>query len=70
MDSDHKFLVTASDGLIDDNISVVVKCPVTCSKQSMEALAKSDDDFCLEVYKDLKNLQGVSKRLTPTQNRT
>ena len=52
IDKDNKYLVTIPDGLIGDDKIVEIKCPFKCSKTSMENLAKSDGNFCLEMSPD------------------
>jgi len=52
IDKDNKYLVTIPDGLIGEDKIVEIKCPFKCSKSSMENLAKSDANFCLEMSPD------------------
>ena len=52
VDKDHKYLVSIPDGLIDDDKLVEIKCPYKCSKNSMESLARSNEQFCLKITDD------------------
>ena len=52
VDRNNKFLISIPDGLIDDDRIVEIKCPMGCSKASMETLAKTEADFCLEISTD------------------
>ena len=49
VDKEHKFLVCIPDGFINDDKLVEIKCPFKCQGQSMEELARTDDNFCLRV---------------------
>eukprot|EP00092_Neocalanus_flemingeri_P035623 GFUD01038780.1.p1 GENE.GFUD01038780.1~~GFUD01038780.1.p1 ORF type:complete len:448 (-),score=121.66 GFUD01038780.1:176-1381(-) len=49
VDKEHKFLVSIPDGLIDHDKLGEIKCPYTCSRNTMESLAKSDQNFCLKL---------------------
>ena len=51
-DRNHKYLVTVPDGLIEDNKIVEIQCPVQAARCSMETLATTEEDFCLEISSD------------------
>ena len=52
LDRNHKYLVTVPDGLIEDNKMVEIQCPVQAARCSMETLATTEEDFCLEMSSD------------------
>ena len=52
LDRNHKYLVTVPDGLIEDDKMVEIQCPVQAARCSMETLATTDEDFCLEMSSD------------------
>jgi len=49
VDKDDNFLSCCPDGFIDDDKLVVIKSPYQCVKNCMEFLAKSDENFCLQI---------------------
>ena len=49
VDKEHKFLVCIPDGIIDEDTLVEIKCPYKCADDSIEALARNDPGFCLEL---------------------
>lgn len=49
VDKENKFLVCIPDGLIGDDKLVEIKCPYKCSQATMESLARTDDNFCLQI---------------------
>ena len=51
-DRNHKYLVTVPDGLIEENKIVEIQCPVQAARCSMETLATTEEDFCLEISSD------------------
>ena len=51
-DRNNKFLISIPDGLIDEDKIVQIKCPLGCSKASMETLARDEENFCLEISTD------------------
>ena len=51
-DKEHKFLVAIPDGLINSDKMVDIRCPLRCSKLSMEKVAVEDENFCLERCED------------------
>ena len=52
LDRNHKYLVTVPAGLIEDDKMVEIQCPVQAARCSMETLATTDEDFCLEMSSD------------------
>ena len=52
LDRNHKYLVTVPDGLIEDDKMVEIQCPVQAARCSMETLATTEEDFCLEMSSD------------------
>ena len=48
----HKYLVTVPAGLIEDDKMVEIQCPVQAARCSMETLANTEEDFCLEMSSD------------------
>ena len=52
LDRNHKYLVTVPAGLIEDNKMVEIQCPVQAARCSMETLATTEEDFCLEMSSD------------------
>ena len=55
-DKDFTFLVSKPDGFIDDDKLVIVKCPKQCENRSLEFLAKSDKQFCLQILNNILQL--------------
>ena len=52
LDRNHKYLVTVPAGLIEDDKMVEIQCPVQAARCSMETLATTEEDFCLEMSAD------------------
>ena len=52
LDRNHKYLVTVPAGLIEDDKMVEIQCPVQAARCSMETLATTEEDFCLEMSSD------------------
>ena len=56
IDRKFNFLASNPDGFIDNDKLVIVKSPQGCEKNSLEYLAKTDPDFCLQIAENMLQL--------------